>query len=253
MAEVIKVHGLFRTNVPNGRTIIAVDFMLTPALLLAMWAAGAAGIAALVAYWRIVGPGYVWLTASVVAGIGVGAWFFDHNVGLLAGVVLSASAVVLGRKPVVASALLAASAASFLVFSVGSGSPLLAVSGSLALGGITAEMLLGHWYLVSPQMPRWALQRLDIMGAAGIAIDAVLLVAFGALVGAGTASVVAFGALASMSLLLMVAVWFSLKQPSYPGVMAATGLSYLAVLTSFGAVALGRALLDVNSNASLFG
>ena len=38
-------------------------------------------------------------------------------------------------------------------------------------------------------------------------------------------------------------VIFSLKEPGYAGVMAATGLSYLAVLTAFGVAVLGRMLV----------
>jgi hypothetical protein len=45
------------------------------------------------------------------------------------------------------------------------------------------------------------------------------------------------------SIVLMVAVIAALRYPAYSGVMAATGLSYLAVLTTLGAVFLGRALL----------
>ena len=60
---------------------------------------------------------------------------------------------------------------------------------------------------------------------------------------AGSAGpLIASVALAATSLLLMAAVWFALGYPSYPGVMAATGLSYLAVLTSLGSVILVRAL-----------
>ena len=50
-------------------------------------------------------------------------------------------------------------------------------------------------------------------------------------------------ALSVMTGLLVVAVWFSLKEPSYSGVMAATGLSYLGVLTTFGVVVVGRLLV----------
>ena len=53
--------------------------------------------------------------------------------------------------------------------------------------------------------------------------------------------------LAATTILLTVAVWFALNEPSYPGVMAATGLSYLAILTAIGAVVAGRALLDDGS------
>ncbi len=41
----------------------------------------------------------------------------------------------------------------------------------------------------------------------------------------------------------MVAVIGALRYPAYSGVMAATGLSYLAVLTTLGGIFLGRALL----------
>lgn len=49
-----------------------------------------------------------------------------------------------------------------------------------------------------------------------------------------------FAALALLTGVLLLAVWSSLRQPSYSGVMAATGLSYLAVMTALGAVVTGR-------------
>jgi hypothetical protein len=115
----------------------------------------------------------------------------------------------------------------------------LAAAGAVALGGVSSEMLLGHWYLVDPKLPRWPLRRLAVAGAVGIALDAVAVQA------AGRAQVVVSPvvllALAITTVVLMVAVWFSLKGRSYTGVMAATGLSYLATLTALGAVVLGRA------------
>jgi hypothetical protein len=57
----------------------------------------------------------------------------------------------------------------------------------------------------------------------------------------------AFLVLATTTVLLAIAVWFALNEPSYPGVMAATGLSYLAILTAIGAVVAGRALIDEGS------
>lgn len=217
-----------------------------------MWASGTAAGAALVARWRIVGPGYTWLTAATVVVIGGGTLFFDGTWPAWFGVATAAAAIVTARRSGWSAALLAASAAAFLLEAMTVGFPVLAVTGSAALGGITAEMLLGHWYLVSPRMPRWALQSLDVGGASAMAADALLLVLAGALAGVGGASTAAFAALAGMSVLLMVAVWFSLKEPSYPGVMAATGLSYLAVLTSLGATALGRTLLAGSGAFFLF-
>lgn len=220
------------------------DFAFTPGLLLSMWAAGTGVGAALVVRWRIVGPGYVWLTASTVAGIGAGAWYFERGSLLAAAVVAAVGGGLFGRKPTMAAGLIGVSGIGFVASAMSGGAPLLALTGSAALGGITAEMLLGHWYLISPQMPRWALRKLDVAGAVGMGADAVVLIAVGALTGAGAASAAIFGVLAAMSVLLMVGVWFSLNEPSYPGVMAATGLSYLAVLTSLGATAVGRTLLD---------
>jgi hypothetical protein len=49
--------------------------------------------------------------------------------------------------------------------------------------------------------------------------------------------------LGATTVALMVGVWFSLRVPSYTGVMAATGLSYLATLTALGAVVIGRAVI----------
>jgi hypothetical protein len=45
------------------------------------------------------------------------------------------------------------------------------------------------------------------------------------------------------SVVLMAGVFASLRYPAYAGVMAATGLSYLAVLTTLGGTFLGRALV----------
>ncbi len=120
--------------------------------------------------------------------------------------------------------------------------PVLAVTGAVALGGTTCEMLLGHWYLVDPQLPRWALRRLDAAGIAGLSLDTVLIVAFGGLAVGGFLPITFIG-LAVLGILMMVGVWFSLKEKGYEGVMAATGLSYLSVLTALGSVALGRILL----------
>jgi hypothetical protein len=52
----------------------------------------------------------------------------------------------------------------------------------------------------------------------------------------------AFAALTATTGLLVVAVSFSLRERGYAGVMAATGLSYLAVLTAFGVTVVGRML-----------
>jgi hypothetical protein len=120
--------------------------------------------------------------------------------------------------------------------------PLLVVTGALALGGTTTEMLLGHWYLIDPKLPRWALRRLDAVGIGGLVLDTLYVIALGGLSGAGVLAWAYLG-LALMSILMMVGVWFSIGEKGYEGVMAATGLSYLSVLTALGAVAMGRFLV----------
>jgi hypothetical protein len=118
---------------------------------------------------------------------------------------------------------------------------MLAVTAALALGGVTGEMALGHWYLIDPRLPRWALRTLAVVGILGLLADGLTLVGIGDLTRSGP--VIAFFALLVTSVALMAAVLGALRYPAYSGVMAATGLSYLAVLTSLGAVFLGRALV----------
>jgi hypothetical protein len=215
-----------------------------PSLVLAIWAGGIAAGLALVASWRIVGRGYTWLASGVtllfaipaaLAGSGVLAWVGSGLV-LIAGVA--------ARHPTVAAAF-AGVAAGCLVTSAGIVEyPILAVSGAVFLGGVTTEMMLGHWYLVDPRLPRQTLRRLAVIGAAGGVIDAAGLAGHGIVPWPGSDAIIgwAFTVLSATTVLLLVAVWFALRERGYSGVMAATGLSYLGVLTAIGAVVLGRML-----------
>lgn len=217
---------------------------LGPSLVLSMWTAGLAAGGAAVVWWRVVGPGYTWLVSGVVtvlagsaaaAGAGAGAW-----VGLAAGLVAAAAA----RRPQVATGAFVLATAGLAAASWADSPLALVVSGALFVGGVTSEMLLGHWYLVDPRLPRWALHRLAFAGAVGLVAD-VLAVGYRlATEGAMADSVFgwAYVALATMTALLIAGVWLSLKEPSYTGVMAATGLSYLGVLTALGALVVGRLL-----------
>lgn len=215
---------------------------LAPALILSLWTAGLAAGGTAVVAWSIVGPGYTWLVAGVVtmlagfagaAGAGFGAWL-----GLAAALLAAAMA----RRPPFAATSLGVGAVA-LGAAAWVDSPLaLVVTGALFVGGVTSEMLLGHWYLVDPRLPRWALHRLAFAGAVGLVADAGIVVA--RVVSEGSQSDVvftwAYAALAGMTALLIAGVWFSLKEPNYTGVMAATGLSYLAVLTALGVLVVGR-------------
>ena len=208
-----------------------------------MWSAGILGAAAVVAYWQIVGPGFLWLTVATAGLIGAAAWFFDPGPVVAAAYLVGIGAGLVARRPHPATVVLGVSAVLFLLKAAEANLPVPAITGSVALGGITAELLLGHWYLVSPRIPRRPLRRLALTGAVGVALDAAVVLSFGLPIAGSTAALAVALGLAGASCLLMVAVWFALKYPSYPGVMAATGLSYLAVLTSLASVTMVRALV----------
>lgn len=215
---------------------------LTPVLVLAMWASGLAAGAAVVGWWRIVGPGYLWLAAGLAAGVGGLVVATGGGAAAWVGTVAAVVAVVAARSPVPAVVSLAVAAVALLLVAAGRSPLLAAATGAVLTGGVTSEMLLGHWYLVDPRLPRWALKGLTAATAAGLLADAAVVGS--RVLAAGNAADPVFGwaylALAVMTGLLIVAVWLSLDEPRYTGVMAATGLSYLAVLTCFGTVVVGR-------------
>ena len=215
-----------------------------------MWAAGIAGGAVVIAIWRIVGRGFHLLVAGSSALMGIGALVFDRRPSTFAGLAFLTLAVSLAKRPKWTAATFGAATACFLMSAASSGGVLLAISGTVTLGAVPDEMLLGHWYLVDPRLPRWALKSLDAVAGAGLMADATLLIFNGGLTWEADALIVgwAFVALGVMSLLLIVAVWFALKEPGYNGVMAATGLSYLAVLTVIGSTISGRSLLGDGSS-----
>ncbi len=213
-----------------------------PRFILLAWGAGLALVAAYVSLVRVVGTGFTWLAAGTAAlvsfagAISAGAiWARVGLVGLLAGAAFA-------RRKGPAGALLGFGGVALLVDAASIGGWLPAATASAALGGVTGEMLLGHWYLIDPRLPRWALRSLALSGIVGLALEGLVLGGLGGFPGGGPT--VAFWALLATSIGLMVAVIGALRYPAYSGVMAATGLSYLAVLTTLGAIFLGRALLS---------
>jgi hypothetical protein len=211
-----------------------------------MWAAGLAAGAAVVVWWRIVGPGFTWLAGGVTLLFGIpsvlagsGAW------AILAGPLVLGGTIAARRVPV-AVGLLGAGGACYLVAAALEGGVLASVTGALLLGGITSTMMLGHWYLVDPRLPRVALKRLDAAGGIGAVADLAAMALLGVFPWqSGDAAVgLGFVLLSITTVVLTAAVWSSLGEEGYPAVMAATGLSYLAVLTAVGAAVIGRLLLD---------
>ena len=125
--------------------------------------------------------------------------------------------------------------------------------GAAFLGAISDGMLLGHWYLVQPGLPRKLLN--EMVTALGwlwpLEVGALLLptgmisVWTGA-VDDGWGGLLGWmwGACAVTTIVLVFVTRAALKERYYSAVMAATGLLYLAILTAFGTDIVARAVLD---------
>ncbi|MFZ0627061.1 MAG: hypothetical protein WAN34_11250 [Acidimicrobiia bacterium] len=214
--------------------------LASPEVILVAWGAGLALVSGGVALVRIVGPGFTWLTASVAALISLVGVFSEDPWWARVGLLLLALAMLWARNRRVAGLMQIAAAVAMGIQSVQLSSWIPVLSATLALGGVTGEMLLGHWYLIDPRLPRWALRSLAVLGITGLAIDTLVLSAAGLPGGGAT---IAYFVLMGTSAIMMGAVIAALRYPAYAGVMAATGLSYLAVLTTLGGVFLGRVLV----------
>lgn len=217
-----------------------VDIVADPRLILLAWAAGLALVAGVISSIRIVGPGFTWLTAGTAALVGLPGVFAEGGWWARAGLVFVLIGIVSARNRPFAGLMLIIGGLGYLTEAAHFAGWLPALTATVALGGVTGEMMLGHWYLVDPRLPRSALRNLAIAGVVGLGSEALLLVWLGLGFGGGA---IGFWLLLGTSVALMVAVVAALKHPAYSGVMAATGLSYLALLTTLGAVFVGRAMV----------
>ena len=125
--------------------------------------------------------------------------------------------------------------------------------GAAFLGAITDAMLLGHWYLVQPGLPRRRLH--ELVDAVGVIwpIEVIAL-----LIPTGMFSVWSgsiddgwggmlgwmWAACAITTIALVMVTKAALRERHYSAVMAATGLLYLAILTAFGTDIIARAVLS---------
>ena len=126
------------------------------------------------------------------------------------------------------------------------------VVGTAFLGAVSDSMLLGHWYLVQPGLPRSILNELvTVMRVvAPVEIVAMLLPTGMVSVLLGTVDDGWGGTLgwfwvacAVTTVVLVEVTRLALRERSYSAVMAATGLLYLAILTAFGTDLVARAVL----------
>ena len=125
-------------------------------------------------------------------------------------------------------------------------------AGAAFLGAVTDAMLLGHWYLVQPGLPRRHLN--ELVRAVGWVwpIEIVSLLLPVGMFAVWTGSVDDgwngtlgwfWAACAVATIVLVVVTKAALRERYYSAVMAATGLLYLAILTAFGTDLVARAVL----------
>ena len=126
------------------------------------------------------------------------------------------------------------------------------LAGAAFLGSVTDAMLLGHWYLVQPGLPRRLLfEQVRAMLLVWPVEVALLLVPTGMVsvldgrIDDGWNGLLGWFWLASAvaTVVLGFVTRAALKERAYSAVMAATGLLYLAMLTAFGTDLVARAVL----------
>jgi hypothetical protein len=124
--------------------------------------------------------------------------------------------------------------------------------GAVFLGSVSDAMLLGHWYLVQPGLPRGPVKELVAWTAAAWPFEiAVFLWPTGmvqvlnGVVADGYHGVLGWIWIgcAALTIGLVGLTWAALRERYYSAVMAATGLLYLAILTAFGTDLVARAVL----------
>lgn len=125
--------------------------------------------------------------------------------------------------------------------------------GAAFLGAVTDAMLLGHWYLVQPGLPRDPLEELvGWTGRLWFPELVVLLWPTGMIsvldgsIDDGYNGVLGWFWVACVvaTIVLVLVTRLALRERQYSAVMAATGLLYLAILTAFGMDVVARVLLD---------
>ncbi len=199
-------------------------------------------------------------TYGVLAALGVAAGFYFDRVLIrevagvaVAGIAFATFARRESRTDLIAVAIGAVGLVGSVVANGGGVVDLLrVVVGAAFLGAITDLMLLGHWYLVQPGMTRKLLNELTNAVLFIWPLEVVVMILPTGMISVlngsiddGWNGILGYFWL-GCAVLTGVLAFFTraaLKERSYSAVMAATGLSYLAILTAFGTDLVARATL----------
>lgn len=249
---------------------------LDAATVLLQWAAGGLLFLWVTTRGRQVGVGYGWLLRSIFGVMAIGAAIVGFRSGSVpvrdvasiltaaaAAVALTVSIVRRGDLatippvldligPIVAAVGLLAGALDAADSASTGVSVLRVFVGAAFLGAVTDAMLLGHWYLVQPGLPRRHLNELvRLLGFVWpVEVTAMLLPT--GMVSVWTGAVDDgwkgqlgwfWGASAISTIVLVFVTRAALRERYYSAVMAATGFLYLAILTAFGTDLVARAVL----------
>jgi len=199
-------------------------------------------------------------TYGVLAALGVVAGFYFDRVLIrevagvaVAGIAFATFAKRESRTDLFAVAVGAVGLIGSVVASGGGVVDLLRVLvGAAFLGAVTDLMLLGHWYLVQPGMTRKLLNELTNAVLFIWPLEVVVMILPTGMISVlngsiddGWNGILGYFWLGCAALTGVLAVFTraALKERSYSAVMAATGLSYLAILTAFGTDLIARATL----------
>lgn len=125
--------------------------------------------------------------------------------------------------------------------------------GALALGGTSAAMLLGHWYLVTPKLSPAPLRRASLVVVAAVVLQGALVastVVRGGLVGVGASDLgvavaIRVGVGIVMTLGLVLAAWWTARMNT----QSSTGLLYVALGTVLAGEVAGRVLFYLTGAA----
>jgi hypothetical protein len=129
-----------------------------------------------------------------------------------------------------------------------------AVVGAAFLGCVSDAMLLGHWYLTQPGLPRAPLEeQVKYLGwiwpfeVALLLVPPGMISALNGTIDDGYNGMLGWFwvACAITTIGLVVVTRLALREKYYSAVMAATGLLYLAILTAFGTDLVARAILSL--------